>query len=261
MLSMRLSAPILMKSLLIASLLSGCSSINDRFNQARYSDDYELAFLSDHELRSQGSEWEYKYRSNPENPIAAVGYSQYLRHLEESENAIKIMRLVTIKHPQDPGVLKEYGKALLQAGQFATALNAFERGRSPVNADWDLLNNMGVAYDHLGDNAKAMDVYKQALSLNPDEPRILANMGMSFALAGDIRSAESYLSQAVSHPKATRKIHENYALIQSISTKVAANPEGLPTLSPSETAAAVLSYLPQNNTGFVLPFNIIESNF
>ncbi len=241
--------------LLFTIILSGCSSITNNLTKASFADDYNLAYLSPDVLREEGGKWEQKYRNDPENPVAAVAYSQYLRHLDESADAIKVMRLITLKHPQNSDVLKEYGKTLLKNGQFETALNIFERGRSPVKADWDLLNNMGIAYDHLGNSEMALQSYEQALELRPAEPRILANMGMSYALSGDIHRANDLLSQANAHPKATAKIRENYAVVQNILTKVAANPNGLPTLSPEQTASAVLSFAEKNGYGFIKHFH------
>lgn len=258
--------------LLALLLVSACGSMEGGRAQMQQMDDYALALMPVEQLRANAREWESRYRQDDENPSYAIHYSQYLRHLGEPEAGLGVMRLATIAHNENREVLKEYGKTLLATGSFKMALDTFERARSPVDPDWDLLNQMGVAYDHLNQYQLAQQSYQDALKLRPGEPRILANQGMSYALSGNLPQAFENLQRAASHRNATGKIRENYSLIASLYQQSLGNQN--PQINPSQNNIqarstpnmrypnianpAISSYFQKNEYGVMEVFEFLE---
>ena len=178
--------PRYLSAFIILLMLSACSSIGNNTKEFAQADDYSLALMPVQDIRASARKWESHYRQDPENAMAAVHYAQHLRHLNEPDAALEVMQMAIIFDDSNRQILKEYGKTLLATGSFQMALETFERARSPVDPDWDLLNQMGVALDHLNQGEQAQMLYAEALRYRPNEPRIIANQGMSYALSGGL---------------------------------------------------------------------------
>ena len=98
--------------------------------------------------------------------------------------------------PNNPDVLEEYGKVLIEMGRPDDGLTYLNKALSYDSNDWKLYNAIAVAYDEKRDYASAATAYTKALALSPGNPSILANDARSRTLAGDETGAEALMAQA-----------------------------------------------------------------
>jgi tetratricopeptide (TPR) repeat protein len=116
----------------------------------------------------------------------------------------------------DPRIIGEYGKVLVQQGRAPEALNFLRRAVELQPGDWTLYSALGVAYDQTKDSAKAHDAYQRALVLKPGEAVVLNNFALSRMLAGDPAGAKTLMAEAAASGSADPKIARNVALIDGL---------------------------------------------
>lgn len=140
-------------------------------------------------------------------------YSDVLRRVGRTVQALSVMRQVAIVYPKDQEVLAAYGKALANAGYLEEALDAVDRSQGPDMPDWRLISNKASILAQMGKYSEALVEYKRALELAPNEPSIISNMAMSYLLTGDLQMAEKELRYAAKMVGADSRIRQNLALI------------------------------------------------
>jgi choline-sulfatase len=87
------------------------------------------------------------------------------------------------KYPNAPIILRTYGKFCLKTGDYAQALQTYERIVKNNNQDEEALVNLGTLYLMQGKADKARVVLETAVAINPDDPVCRKNLGL---LYGDI---------------------------------------------------------------------------
>src|SRR2546423_885605 len=130
-------------------------------------------------------------RSNLETEIQLA---QRLRAQGNLAEAIRALAQLVLVAPDDPRVVGEYGKALVQLGGRSDDAVAFRRGGVQLRRGaGTFLSALGVAYDQMDDSRNAAAAYEPALALHPADPAILNNYAVSRMLAGDLNGAEKLL--------------------------------------------------------------------
>ena len=155
---------------------------------------------------------------------AAVRQAQLMRTSGDLDGATRILSQLMLGAPDDPRVVGEYGKLLVQQGRTADAVQFLRRAIELQPADWTLYSALGVAYDKINDQANARIAYERGLVLKPDEPAILNNFAMSRMLAGDTVAARSLLMQAQASGSTDPKIASNLALLNKMAPLTPAAP-------------------------------------
>jgi Flp pilus assembly protein TadD len=156
----------------------------------------------------------------------AVQQARLLRTKGDTEGATRILSQLMMTAPDDPGVVGEYGKLLVQENRFADAVQFLHRAVELQPNDWSLYSATGVAYDQLGDQSSARIAYEHALALKPGEPAILNNYAMSRMLAGDTVAARALMATDQASRSTDPKIARNVALLDSMGP---AKPTAQPT--------------------------------
>lgn len=157
--------------------------------------------------------WGDRYKSNPNDAEAAIGYARALRATEQRAQAVAVLEQASIRNPNHMQLLGAYGRALADAGQYQQALDALSKAHTPDNPDWRILNAQGAVLDQMGRHADAQKHYTAALKIVPDEPSILSNLALSYVLMKDLKQAEATLRRAVAQSNAGPKVRENLALV------------------------------------------------
>jgi Flp pilus assembly protein TadD len=200
---------------------------------------------SDADWRRSLEFWATRYRKNPGDADAAMGYARALRATEQRAQAVAVLEQATIRNPHNMPLLGAYGRALAEAGDYSQALNVLNRAHTPDQPDWRILNAQGAVLDQLGRHAEAQRHYSAALKIAPNDPSILSNLGLSYALMKDLRRAEATLRLAVAQPGAAPKVRQNLALVIGLQGRFAeAETIASADLPPGEAAANV-DYLRQ----------------
>jgi Flp pilus assembly protein TadD len=147
----------------------------------------------------------------------AVHQAQLLRTSGDLSGATRILSQLMLGAPDDPRVVGEYGKLLVQQGQSGDAVQFLRRAIELQPGDWTIYSALGVAYDQQGDHPDAKLAYERALALKPGEAAVLNNFAMSRMLAGDPASARTLLLQAKASGSTDPKIDTNLALLNKMS--------------------------------------------
>jgi Flp pilus assembly protein TadD len=163
-----------------------------------------------------------------------------LRLHGDAAQATRALAQLVLVAPDDPRVLGEYGKALVQQGRAEDAV-AFLKGALQVKAnDWTLYSALGVAYDQMDDRKDAKVAYDRALLLHPGDPTVLNNYAVSRMLAKDFDNAQRLLMQAQAAGGNLPKIAGNLQLLAQLrATKTP--PGAKSTTAASESPSPAVS--------------------
>ena len=142
--------------------------------------------------------------------------AQLLRVKGDYTGAVRALSQLMLVAPDDPRIVGEYGKVLVQQGRAPEGLNFLRRAVELQPGDWTLYSAMGVAYDQTRDPAKARDAYQRALVLKPGEAVVLNNFAFSRMLAGDPAQAKTLMAEASAAGSTNPKIARNLALIDGL---------------------------------------------
>jgi Flp pilus assembly protein TadD len=172
---------------------------------------------------------------------AAVRQAQLLRTSGDLEGATRILSQLMLGAPDDPRVIGEYGKLLVQENHSGDAVQFLRRAIELQPSDWTLYSAMGVAYDQQSDPANAKLAYERALGLKPGEAAVLNNFAMSRMLAGDRVAARTLMMQAQASGSTDPKIARNLALLDSTTPAtavLAAPPPSAVAMAPRPVVAS-----------------------
>ena len=160
-----------------------------------------------------------------------VREAQILRTQKDFAGAVKVLSQLMLVAADDPRVVGEYGKVLIQQGRASQALDFLQRAVQLQQNDWTLYSALGVAYDQTGDYTNARTAYDRALALKPSESAVLNNYAMSRLQAGDLDGARHLIAEASTASKDER-IARNLKMISALKLPVAKS-----TAAPATVAA------------------------
>jgi Flp pilus assembly protein TadD len=164
--------------------------------------------------------------------------AQLLRAKGDYAGAVRTLSQLMLVAPDDPRIVGEYGKVLVQQGRAPEAVNFLRRAVELQPNDWTLYSALGVAYDQTKDSAKARDAYQRALVLKPGEAVVLNNFALSRMLAGDPAQAKTLMAEASKASSADPKIARNLALIDGMAgPKAPAAAQAVASTGTQATAA------------------------
>jgi Flp pilus assembly protein TadD len=175
-----------------------------------------------------------------------VRQAQLARVAGRYDDAIRILSQLMLVASDDPRVVGEYGKTLVEKGRARQAVEFLTRATDLQPRDWTLYSALGVAYDETGDQISAGRAYEHALALRPGEPAILNNYALSRMLASDPAMARQLMTSAASAGGASDpKIARNIAMVNSLALQPAPAPVAQAPQAPAKTPApAVASRAP-----------------
>jgi Flp pilus assembly protein TadD len=143
--------------------------------------------------------------------------AQALRGKGDYAGATQILSQLMLVSPDNPGIVAEYGKNLVQQGRSKEALDFLKRAAQLQPSDWTIYSAMGVACDQNGDYANAKLAYQQALAIKPDDAGVLNNFALSRMQANDISDARQLMARASAGTGASDpKIAQNVTLLASL---------------------------------------------
>jgi Flp pilus assembly protein TadD len=159
----------------------------------------------------------------PANLDGEIRRAQLLRGKGDYKDAARSLSQLMIVAPDDPRVVGEFGKVMVQEGRCADALAFLKRAIELQPNDWTLYSSLGIAYDQADDHAHARAAYQHALTLKPGDPTVLNNYAVSRMLAGDLDGAQRLIAQASPDGGDFPKIANNVAMLASMRSPVGSN--------------------------------------
>jgi Flp pilus assembly protein TadD len=228
---------------ILAASLGGCQTMSDITGSV--TSRTEAGAGPDADPRRAVEAYGERYRANPKDADAALGYGQALRATGQRAQAVAVLEQATIAHAGNKALLAGYGRALADNGNFQQAFDVLSRAHSPDNPDWRILSVQGTALDQLGRHDEARGYYASALKIVPDEPSVLSNLGLSYVLSKDLPKAEETLRRAYASTRADARVRQNLALVIGLQGRFAEAESIVKADLPPEEAAANVAYLKQ----------------
>lgn len=155
--------------------------------------------------------------------------------LDEAAHALGQLMLIA---PDDPRVVSEYGKVLVQENRPQDAAEFLKRALQIQSGDWTVYSALGVAYDEMGDNRSAKLAYERALALKPGDPTILNNYAMSRFAAADFVSARQIIAEAQAADPKDETIARNVSLVAASRPSAIAVKAAAPSSPPPAVRSA-----------------------
>src|SRR5438093_3551037 len=225
----------------LAAGLGGCQTVSDITGSLTSSSPKAQAVPDD--PRRAVEVYGERYRANPKDAEAAMGYGQALRATGQRAQAAAVLEQATIANPGNKALLAAYGRALADNGNSQAAFDVLSRAHSPDNPDWRILSVQGTALDKLGKHEEARRYYTTALKIVPDEPSVLSNLGLSYMLTRDLPDAEEMLRRAHGNPRADGRVRQNLALVVGLQGRFAEAETIAKGDLPADEATANVTYL------------------
>ena len=184
-----------------------------------------------------------RYRANPKDAEAALGYGQALRATGQRAQAAAVLEQASLAHSGNKALLAAYGRALADNGNLQAAFDVLSRAHSPANPDWRILSVQGTALDKMGKHEEARRYYATALKIVPEEPSVLSNLGLSYMLTRELPQAEETLRRAHSNPRADGRVRQNLALVVGLQGRFTEAETIAKGDLPADEASANVAYL------------------
>jgi len=186
---------------------------------ARQVDRRARAEIAHQDMLTQMAFWAGEYDSFPNDLEAAQKFSECLRLAGRADRAVTVAGEALQRFPQDPQLLRTYGRAQIAARDPQDALRPLALLVAADAHDWKDRSALGAALDQLGRYGEARQAYAEALAIQPNEPGVLTNQGVSHLMEGDPAAAEPILRQAAAQPNAPPEARQNLAIALALQGK------------------------------------------
>ena len=226
---------------ILAAGLGGCQTMSDVTGSLASSSPKAEAAPDD--PRRAVEVYGERYRANPKDAEAALGYGQALRASGQRAQATAVLEQATIAHSGNKVLLAAYGRALADNGNSQAAFDVLTRAHTPANPDWRILSVQGTTLDKMGKHEEARRYYTTALNIVPEEPSVLSNLGLSSMLTRELPLAEETLRRAYSNPRADARVRQNLALVVGLQGRFQEAETIAKGDLPADEATANVAYL------------------
>jgi Flp pilus assembly protein TadD len=226
----------------LAAGLGGCQTMSDITGSLTSSSSSKAQAVPDDPQRAVEVYGE-RYRANPKDAEAALGYGQALRATGQRAQAAAVLEQASLAHSGNKALLAAYGRALADNGNSQAAFDVLGRAHSPANPDWRILSVQGTTLDKMAKHEEARRYYMAALKIVPEEPSVLSNLGLSYMLTRELPQAEETLRRAHANPRADARVRQNLALVVGLQGRF---PEAETIAKgdlPADEATANVAYL------------------
>lgn len=146
---------------------------------------------------------------------AAKFFAAALRHQQQGQfaRAIEEYEKSIAADPRNPAAYNNLGVALKESGRLDLAIGAFEKCLALDPKYEKALNNLGVIRYRQGQYEVAIDLFKQALRINSANVESYTNLGIIFLLAQRYDDAAEAFQQALRYDPKLAEAHYNLGLL------------------------------------------------
>ena len=164
----------------------------------------------------------------PQNLSGEISRARQLRTHGDYKGALRALAQLMLLSPDNPQVVGEYGKDLVELGRAKEALAFLDRAIELQPHNWSYLSARGVAQDQLHNTKAAAQSYRAALAISPYQPSVLNNYALNQVMQGHKKQAKTLFEAALAHGGKDPRIAQN--LVQLTHPKAS-------TAKPADSAA------------------------
>jgi Flp pilus assembly protein TadD len=177
------------------------------------------ADIEHEDILTQMTFWAREQAIHPDDAETALKFSEVLRKGGRADRAAEIAGQALERTPDNRGLLRAYGLALIGSGRSGEALRPLALLCEADPKDARARTALGVALDEQGRFDEARQAYREALAIKADDVATLTDLGVSYLLTGDAAKAENVLRQAAALPAAGPETRQNLALAVGLQGK------------------------------------------
>ena len=102
--------------------------------------------------------------------------------------------------PENRFLRKYYAENLAKRGKIKEAIEVYERLKEDYSDDYEVFQDLGIAYGYAGDLSRSIENLKKAVSLHPT-PVAYSNLAVALRKVGSIQEAVYYLKLYLGNPE------------------------------------------------------------
>ncbi len=174
----------------------------------------------------------------PQNLSGEISRARQLRRRGDYKGALRALAQLMLLSPDNPQVVGEYGKDLVELGRAKEALAFLDRAIELQPHSWSVLSARGVAQDQLHDTKAAAQSYRAALAISPDQPSVLNNYALNQMMQGHKDQAKTLFEAALAHGGRDPRIAQNLAQLTHPAVTTAKAVEDTTKAAPSPARPA-----------------------
>ncbi|MEW6455568.1 MAG: sulfatase-like hydrolase/transferase [Acidobacteriota bacterium] len=161
--------------------------------------------------------WQALLRIDPNYFDALLASAWILDFIGNKEEARSSFEKALTIEPENKFLRKNYAMNLATTGKIQEAIKIYEQLAEDYPDDYEIRQDLGIAYGYLGDLSKAIDTLKKALSLRPT-PTAYYNLAVAMKKVGNINEAVHYLRLYLENPdgESEQKIKNAQIELQSL---------------------------------------------
>ena len=174
----------------------------------------------------------------PQNLAGEISRAQQLRTHGHYKRALRALAQLMLLSPDNPQVVGEYGKDLVELGRAKESLAFLDRAIELKPHDWSYLSARGVAQDQLHETKAAAQSYRAALAISPDQPSVLNNYALNQMMQGHKDQAKTLFEAALAHGGRDPRIAKNLAQLTQAAATAAPEAANAAPSAPRPVASA-----------------------
>jgi tetratricopeptide (TPR) repeat protein len=156
-----------------------------------------LAFLYYKDENEKAIEIQHKVVDlDPKNPEAQNTLAEYYEALMGSGSGLEAYREAYKKDPGNLDFALKYGRAALQAGEYAEAVEPLSKVIAKEPA-FKSLSLRAEVYENLSQYGKAIQDYKAILKIEPANVSVMLNMSVNYRMLNNFGSAKYWIFKAL----------------------------------------------------------------
>jgi arylsulfatase A-like enzyme/Flp pilus assembly protein TadD len=144
--------------------------------------------------------WQAVLVIDPEYFDGLLASGWILDIMGKKEEARGFLEKALAGEPENTFLRKTYAMNLATSGNLKEAIAVYERLKQENPADYEVLQDLGIAYGYAGDINSAIDVLKAAVEIHPT-PVAYYNLTVALKKVGNIKDAVYYLKLYLGNPE------------------------------------------------------------
>jgi arylsulfatase A-like enzyme/Flp pilus assembly protein TadD len=142
--------------------------------------------------------------NNPRYFDALLGSAWMLELMGQKEDALAYYRKALEVEPENKFGRKRLAVNLATAGQLSQAIEIFKDLKMEYPDDYEIYQDLGIAYGHAGDITQSIENLEMAVSIRPN-PVSYLNLAVAMKKVGKIEDAVRYLRLYLENPEGERE--------------------------------------------------------